>query len=268
MATSVGLGLRLDGCAAVIANKAIPHGTAASSGEDRVGRAVLPNEGDGIVAALAPGQLAAGDGSDGPDLLAAGAGPGKGDGAAVREAGREALRRLDAQVRLDGPHHVVDEGDVLTALVGPSGVETVGGDEDGRVVRQRGQAVPGEGAALALGDLLGVAAKGVEGEDELVGLVVVVLVRQADYVLTLLAVDVCGVLLVADGVGLAATGRAGGFSQAKEEEDGGSKAQDACLRHHLCDDLRGSLEDASYGMMERVALSAALTSNYWRRSAL
>lgn len=205
---SVGLRLRVDGRAPVVLHKPIPQLPAAGNVEDRIRSAVLTVESNRGVSSVAAAQLATGDDGDSTDHGRSGTGDSIGHGAAVAEPSGEPLGGLHAEIGFDSLDELIEEGDVLAALVGPAGVETVGDDKDGGVVGESVEAVVREGAALvdvlAVDDLLGAAAELVPGEDELVGKVVVVAVGDLHDVLALLAVDGDGVLLAPDGVGLAA----------------------------------------------------------------
>jgi len=105
----------------------------------------------------------------------------------VAESGSEYLLLINAEVLLGKSKHLVSEGDILAALVSPASVETVGGDEDGRVASQAAKTV-----VIALDDVAHVSAEPVVAEDEAVGLVVLVVVGQLEGVLAVLAVDLHG----------------------------------------------------------------------------
>jgi len=185
--SAIGLGFGRDGRAAVIADEAVAHLAASGNVEDRVGGAVLAVVSDGVGAALAAAELTSGENGNSADHLGAGAGESKGHGAAVAEASREAEARFYAEVGFDGLDELVEEGDVLAALVAPAGVEAVGHDKDGRVVGNGVKSIVGQGAAavgvLAVGNLLGAAAELMPGEDKTVGVLLVVAVRELDDVL-------------------------------------------------------------------------------------
>jgi hypothetical protein len=76
--------------------------------------------GDRLGAAAASADLRAGDDGDGPEHRRPGAGERIAHAAAPAEARREALCRVDTQVRVEPPDDVVDEGDVFPAGVGPA----------------------------------------------------------------------------------------------------------------------------------------------------
>jgi hypothetical protein len=108
------------------------------------------------------------------------------------------LLLVNAKVILGELEHLVGEGDILTTLVGPTSVETVGGDEDGRVASKALETVE-----ATLGNVVHVAITPVVAEDESVRLVVLVVVGKLEDVLALLAVDLHG--LGAAGLGSLAT---------------------------------------------------------------
>jgi len=205
------LRLGSDRLAPVVAHKSIPHLSAPAHGKDRVGRAVLPVVRDRLRPALAPAQLAAGQDGNGPDDVGAGTSDSVRHCAAVAEASREDEVRVDAELVGDSFDELVEEGNVFAALVAPPVVEPVRHDEDGAVVGQGRQAVIGKDPAtirvLAVDDFLRVAVELVVREDEAVGAVWRVVVRQLHEVLPLLAVHLHSVLLVPQRRHLAAAGR-------------------------------------------------------------
>jgi len=208
-AAAVRLGLGREAVAAVVGDEAVAHLAALGDGEDRVACAVLVVVCHRLGAARAAGEDGRRQNRHGAHVVGARARPRVGHRAAVGEAGGKAQRLLNAEVGFDGSHDAVDEADVLAAAVGPAVADAVRGDEDGAVVarHERGQAVVGEGAAATVGDLLVVTAESVEGEDEAVGLVGVIVVGETNNVLSVLPVDVGGVLpAVADRGCLAAPG--------------------------------------------------------------
>lgn len=108
-------------------------------------------------------------------------------GTTVTEASSENLLLINAEVLLGKSKHLISEGDVLTTLVSPASVKTVGGDEDGRVASQVAKAI-----VTALDDVAHISAAPVVAEDETVGLIVLVVVGQLEGVLAVLAVDLQG----------------------------------------------------------------------------
>lgn len=108
-------------------------------------------------------------------------------GTTIAESGSENLLLINAEVLLGKSKHLISEGDILTTLVGPASVETVGGDEDGRVASQVAKTI-----VTALDNVAHVSAEPVVAEDETVGLVVLVVVGQLEGVLAILAVDLHG----------------------------------------------------------------------------
>jgi hypothetical protein len=228
--------LALAGRAPVVPQEPVAHLAPAADGEHEVLRPVLAVVGHAAGAARAAADHGvARQRGDGAQLGPERARERVAHGAAVAEARAEAPVLVDAEVVFDGGDDGAEEGDVLAALVGPAVVEAVGDDEDGagRVVDEVGQAVVGHVAALPGDDLGGVAAEGVEGEDEPVRVVVVVVGREPDEVLALLAVDGHaerggGATAVDEARGLAAArGRADGDSrrcrEREEGEDGGEE---------------------------------------------
>ena len=146
-------------------------GPARRDGQHVVPDAVETDVGDGLGAAAAAAEVRAGVDGDGAEDGRPGAGEGVGHRAAVAEAGGEDLCGVDAEAVLDGPEHVVDEGDVLTAGVGPAVVDALGGDEDRVVAGLLPQAVVGPVVAVGAArvDVVGGAAHPVEAEDQPVG---------------------------------------------------------------------------------------------------
>lgn len=108
-------------------------------------------------------------------------------GTTIAESGSENLLLINAEILLGKSKHLISEGDVLTTLVSPASVETVGGDEDGRVASQVAKTI-----VTALDNVAHVSAEPVVAEDETVGLVVLVVVGQLEGVLAILAVDLHG----------------------------------------------------------------------------
>lgn len=108
-------------------------------------------------------------------------------GTTVTEASSENLLLINAEVLLGKSKHLISKGDILTTLVSPASVETVGSDKDGRVASQVAKAI-----VTALDDIAHVSAEPVVAEDETVGLVVLVVVGQLEGVLAVLAVDLQG----------------------------------------------------------------------------
>lgn len=112
----------------------------------------------------------------------------------------------------------VGEGNILSVVVGPSSIQPVGGNEDGRVLGPRLETV-----VTTANNVAHVTIQPVVADDELVGSVGVVVAWESQGVLAVLAVDV-DALNTARGRVLAASCRTG-FSQrdadsADEGEDG------------------------------------------------
>lgn len=108
-------------------------------------------------------------------------------GTTVAEASSKDLLLINAEVLLGKSKHLISEGDILTTLVRPASVETVGSNEDGGVASQVAKTV-----VTALDDVAHVSAEPVVPEDETMGLVVLVVVGQLEGVLAVLAVDLHG----------------------------------------------------------------------------
>lgn len=108
-------------------------------------------------------------------------------GTTIAESGSENLLLINAEVLLGKSKHLISEGNILTTLVSPASVETVGSDEDGRVASQVAKTI-----VTALYNVAHVSAEPVVAEDETVGLVVLVVVGQLEGVLAVLAVDLHG----------------------------------------------------------------------------
>lgn len=107
-----------------------------------------------------------------------------GHGSSVGPASSKDLLLINAKVLLGEVEHLIGEGDILTTLVGPSGVKTVGGNEDGRVTSKTLKTVE-----ATLGDVVHVTITPVVTEDKTVRLVGVVVVGNLEDVLSVLAVD-------------------------------------------------------------------------------
>ena len=208
---AVGLGLVGELLAAVEADVLVAELATHGDVQDRVGGAVLAVECNGGVASVAAAQLGAGDDSDGADLIRAGTSKSVGHAAAVAEAGRKAEVGVDAEVVLDCLEELVEEGDILAVGVGPALVQTVGNDEDGGVLGNGLEAVEWKNSSsigvLAIDNLLGAGAALVPLIDNPIRVVLVVVVRDIDKVVSGLAVDGHRILLVGDGLGFAAAGR-------------------------------------------------------------
>lgn len=123
---------------------------------------------------------------------------------AVAPAGGEELALVHAEVVLEHGNDLVGEGDVLATVVGPAGVQAVGGNKDGAVTGQLTEAVE-----ATVGNIVHGAITPVVANDDAVLLVAVVVVGQLEDVLSLPAVDGHGLgargrgrLAAAEGLGL------------------------------------------------------------------
>jgi hypothetical protein len=183
--------LGTDPSAAVVCDKFIAHGTTSGDVECAVTDAVDTEVRDRVGAAATAAKLAAGDNSDGAEVLGARAGDGEGHGTAVGETDSEALALVDAEVVLDGLPHGVDERDVLAAGVAPAVVQALRRDENGAFVRHPLLPVVGPQGTVAAParDVVHGSADPVKGEDEPVRLASVVPARYADNILPGLAID-------------------------------------------------------------------------------
>jgi hypothetical protein len=205
---TVRLRLRRRLLAPVRSNEPVANLAAHLDIQHRVAGAMLTIVRDGLSAARAPAQFGARDDGYGAEYVGSRASEGVGHGAAEAEAGGEAQVGVDAEVGLDCLEHLVEEGYVLAVLVGPASVETIGNDEDGRVVGNGFEAVIRQrattGDVLAVDNFLRTAAARVPGEDEAVGVVLVVVVGDVEDVVAVLPVDLHRVLLVGQCLGFAA----------------------------------------------------------------
>ncbi len=105
-------------------------------------------------------------------------------GPAIAPASRKELALVNTKVVLELSHNLVRKGDILAAVVGPPGVQAVGGDKDGAVAGKGPQAVE-----AAVGHVIHGSVAPVVSEDDPVGLVGVVVAGELENVLSLLAVD-------------------------------------------------------------------------------
>jgi len=210
--------------AAVGGNKLVADLAAHGDVEDRVAGAVLSVVGDRLGSTGATAQLCARDDGYGTDHVGAGACERVRHSTAVAEARGEAKGGVDAEVRLNSLDHLVKEGDILATRVGPALVEPIRNNEDGRVVGNSLEAVVRQSTALgdilAVDNLLRTSPTLVPCEDETVRPVLVVVVRDVEDVVAVLAVDLHRVLLVRERFGLAAAcrvGREDGWHRGQEE---------------------------------------------------
>jgi hypothetical protein len=166
--------------------------------ENVVSSTVDSEVGDGGVSTVAARELSTGDDCDSSEVVGSGASDAVAHGSTVAPAGSKDLLLVNAKVVLGKLEHLVGKGDILTTLVGPTSVETVGGNEDGRVTRKALETVE-----ATLGNVVHVTITPVVTENKSVRLVVLVVVGKLEDVLAVLAVDLHG--LGAAGLGSLAT---------------------------------------------------------------
>jgi hypothetical protein len=207
---AVRLRLRLKLLATVVRNELVTNLAAHLNVEHRVAGAVLTIVCHGLSSASAAAQLSAGDDSHGTDHVGSRAGERVRHGATIAEASGEAKVGVDAEVGLDGLEHLVEESHIFAILVCPASVQTIGNDEDRRIVRNRLKAVVRKHTTtsdvLAVDDFLRTGAALVPGEHETVWVVLVVVVRDVEDVVAVLPVNLHGVLLVRERLGFATAG--------------------------------------------------------------
>lgn len=141
-------------------------------------------------------------------------------GTAVTPAGSKELALVNAEVVLEHSNNLVGEGDILATVVGPTGVQAVGGNKDGAVTGQLTKTIE-----ATAGNIVHGAITPVVSNDDTVLLVAVVVVGQLEDVLSLPAVDGHGLgargrgrLAAAGGLGLDRLG--GGEEGESEGADG------------------------------------------------
>lgn len=169
---------------------------------------MLPVVCDGCLSAITAAQLSTRDNSNCTNHIGTSASKSIRHCTSVAETCGEPEVGVDAEIRLDSLHQLVKEGDIFAALISPALIEAIRHDKDSRVVRNSLETIVGQGSALvgvlAVDNLLRTAAELMPGEDQSVGLVLVVVVRNVQEVVSILPVHLHRVLLVREGFRLAA----------------------------------------------------------------
>jgi hypothetical protein len=184
--------------ASVGSNPLVAELAAEVDSENVVSSTVDSEVGNGGVSTVAARELSTGDDCDSSEVVGSGASDAVAHGSTVAPTGSKDLLLVNAKVVLGELEHLVGKGDILTTLVGPASVETVGGNEDGRVTRKALETVE-----ATLGNVVHVTITPVVTENKSVRLVVLVVVGKLEDVLAVLAVDLHG--LGAAGLGSLAT---------------------------------------------------------------
>ena len=167
----------------VVLDKGVADGASQVDGQDIVGDAVLGVVSHGLGAGAASAEVGtAHDGHATEDVWSR-AGKRVGHGTAVTPAHRVDLVIVDAELGLELLPNLVEEGDVLAALVGPAIVQTLRSDEDSAVTGQRSDAV-----VISVGHVLHGSTEPVGSKDELVRFAAVIVVGQRQDVLSLFPV--------------------------------------------------------------------------------
>src|SRR3569833_2522602 len=183
--------------AAVVLDKPVADGMRSGNVQIPV-YSMLAVEGNGIIATGAAAHVPTRLPADGAEFFGQTAGECVRHGGTIAEADREEQVLVDAQICLGRLVHLADESDVLAVAVGPAAVQTIRVDVDGAhgVLHKIGHAIPGQVASLAGSHHAGVAASRVQREDQAVGVLVVVGLRQLDEIPAFFSIRGHGVNLV------------------------------------------------------------------------
>lgn len=175
---------------------------------------VLTVEGNRGVTASASRESSTRQDGDSSEVSSLAASQAEGHGTAVRETEREAELLVDAESILNLLPDGIQERNVLTALVAPAPVETVGSNKDGALLCEGSKTV-----VRVADDGVHVTVQPVQAKDEAVLALVVIVLGNTERVAALLAVDSDGVDAAVQRGRLSTAGRSCGDMVEEGEEE-------------------------------------------------
>lgn len=190
------------GLASVQLHKAVTDLFPGRYGQNTVLDTVLTVERNGGVATGTSRESGTRQDSNASEVSRLAASQTEGHGAAVGETEGEAELLVDTEFVVNLLPDCVKEGNILSILVAPSPVETIGGHKDGALTGKSSEAVVGSSSTS---DRVHVTVEPVQAKDEAVLALVVIVLRHAESVAALLVVD-CD--------GMNTTVQSGGFATA------------------------------------------------------